>query len=180
MTRRLVLIWVMFVAAAVAQERGPLELATAEVPAGARRIAYGTDALQFGELRVPATKGPHPVAIVIHGGCWLTKIPGLDARAVAVDNMRPMAAALADAGIAAWNIEYRRLGNPGGGWPGTFQDVARAADFVRALARENQLDPRRVIAIGHSSGGHLAMWLAARPKLTKTSALYMKDPLRLS
>jgi len=119
------------------------------------------------------------VAIVIHGGCWLTKIPGLDARAVAVDNMRPMAAALADAGIAAWNIEYRRLGNPGGGWPGTFQDVARAADFVRTLAKDTELDLARVVAIGHSAGGHLALWLAGRSKLAKTSDLFVADPLRV-
>jgi len=87
---------------------------------------------------------------------------------------------LNDAGIATWNIEYRRIGNPGGGWPGTFQDVANAADFVRSLARENQLDLTRVIAIGHSAGGHLAMWLAARSRLAKNSNLYEKDPLRLS
>jgi acetyl esterase/lipase len=180
MNRRLLFILCLFACPAVAQTRGPMELATAPVPDGARRIAYGSDALQFGELRVPAKPGPHPLAIVIHGGCWLAKLGNLDARAVAIDNMRPVAAALADAGIATWNIEYRRLGNSGGGWPGTFQDVANAADFVRTLARDNQLDLRRVIAIGHSAGGHFAMWLAARPKLSKTSELYSKDPLPLS
>jgi carbonic anhydrase len=68
----------------------------------------------------------------------------MDERAVAIDNMRPAAAALTDAGIATWNIEYRRLGHPGGGWPGTFLDVARAADFLRTLASENTLDLARV------------------------------------
>jgi acetyl esterase/lipase len=164
----------------LAQTRGPLDLANAPVPPGARRIAYGSDPLQFGELRVPATKGPHPVAIVVHGGCWVAKLPNMEARAVAIDNMRPAAAALTDAGIASWNIEYRRLGNDGGGWPGTFQDVARAADFVRTLAAEHELDVTRVIAIGHSAGGHLAMWLAARGKIAATSDLYVKDPLRLT
>src|SRR5262245_44774139 len=163
-----------------AQARGPLDLANAPVPPGATRIAYGTDPLQFGELRVPATKGPHPVAIVVHGGCWAAKLGTMDARAVAIDNMRPLAAALTDAGIATWNIEYRRLGNEGGGWPGTFQDVAHAADFVRTLAREHDLDLNRVIAVGHSAGGHLAMWLAARGKIAATSDLYIKDPLRLT
>ncbi len=162
------------------QSRNPLELATAPVPAGARRFAYGTDPLQVGELRVPSTQGPHPVAIVVHGGCWLAKLGTMDERAVALDNMRPLAAALTDAGIATWNIEYRRLGNAGGGWPGTFQDVARAADFLRALAQEHQLDLTRIIAIGHSAGGHLAMWLAARPKLPSTSVLYTSDPLQLT
>ena len=166
--------------AVVAQNRGPLELANAAVPSGARRIAYGTNALQFGELRVPAAKGPHPVAIVIHGGCWLGKIGNMDERAVSMENMRPLAAALTDAGIATWNIEYRRLGQAGGGWPGTFHDVAHAADFVRTLARDHPLDPKRVITIGHSAGGHLALWLAARSKLPKTSDLYMADPLPLT
>jgi acetyl esterase/lipase len=96
-----------------------------------------------------------------------------------MDNMRPMAAALTTAGVATWNIEYRRLGNTGGGWPGTFTDVARAADFLRTLARDNQLDLTRVVSIGHSAGGHFAMWLAARPKLSKTSELYVENPLRL-
>jgi acetyl esterase/lipase len=179
MKRRMLACWLAFGAIVATQERGPLELATAAVPAGARRIAYGDDALQFGELRVPSTTGPHPVAIVIHGGCWLAKLGSLDPRAVALDNMRPLAAALTDAGIATWNVEYRRLGNPGGGWPGTFQDVARAADFVRTLAKDNDLDPTRAIAIGHSAGGHLVMWLAARAKLATSSDLYVADPLRL-
>jgi hypothetical protein len=129
-----------------AQTRGPLDLANAQAPPGARRIAYGNELLQFGELRVPSTKGPHPVAIVVHGGCWVAKLGNLDERAVAIDNMRPLAAALTEAGIATWNIEYRRLGNAGGGWPGTFQDVGRAADFVRTLAASNALDLTRAIA----------------------------------
>ena len=182
MRRRALLLIALFASTAivVAQNRGPLDLATAPVPAGAQRIAYGSDPQQFGELRVPATRGPHPVAIVVHGGSWLEKIPSMDARAVAIDNMRPLAAALTEAGIATWNIEYRRLGHAGGGWPGTFLDVARAADHVRTLARGHQLDLTRVIAIGHSAGGHLALWLAARPKIAKTSDLYLENPLRLT
>jgi pimeloyl-ACP methyl ester carboxylesterase len=103
----------------------------------------------------------------------------MDVRAVALDNMRPLAAALTAVGIATWNVEYRRLGHEGGGWPGTFRDVASAADFVRTLAREHPLDVTRVISIGHSAGGHLAMWLAARHKVAKGSELYTSDPLRL-
>jgi len=164
---------------AAAGQRGPLELANAPVPPGARRIAYGSDPLQFGELRVPSTTGPHPVAIVVHGGCWVAKLGNIDERAVALDNMRPVAAALTGAGIATWNIEYRRLGHEGGGWPGTFRDVARAADFIRTLAGDHRLDLGRVISIGHSAGAHLAMWLAARHKLPATSDLYSSDPLRL-
>jgi len=170
----------LLASAVAAQTRGPLDLANAPVPPGARRIAYGTDPLQFGELRVPSTKGPHPVAIVVHGGCWLAKLGTMDERAVAIDNMRPLASALTDAGIATWNIEYRRLGHTGGGWPGSFQDVANAADFVRTLAKAHQLDLMRVVAIGHSSGGHFAMWLAARTKLPRASELYTANPLTLA
>jgi acetyl esterase/lipase len=171
----------LFTCVAAAQEtRSPLDLANAAVPPGARRIAYGPDPLQFGELRVPSTTGPHPVAIVIHGGCWVAKLGNMDERAVALDNMRPLAAALAEAGIATWNVEYRRLGHVGGGWPGTFQDVARAADFVRTLATPNNLDLTRVVAIGHSAGGHLVMWLAARVRLPRTSDLHTSNPLALT
>jgi acetyl esterase/lipase len=180
MKRSVALFLFLLTCAGTAQTRSPIDLANAQVPTGARRIAYGTDPLQFGELRVPSTQGPHPVAIVVHGGCWVAKLGDMDERAVAIDNMRPVAAALTDAGIATWNVEYRRLGNVGGGWPGTFQDVARAADFIRTLAGTNQLDLTQVIAIGHSAGGHLAMWLAARPKLPKTSDLYMSNPLSLN
>ncbi|MDO8679913.1 MAG: alpha/beta hydrolase [Acidobacteriota bacterium] len=94
--------------------------------------------------------------------------------------MRPMAAALNEAGIATWNIEYRRLGDEGGGWPGTFRDVAAGADVIRTLAPDHSLDLKRVISIGHSAGAHLALWLAARPKLPATSDLFTRDPLRLS
>jgi acetyl esterase/lipase len=180
MKRRLALFVLLFTCSAAAQTRSPLDLADAQVPPGARRIAYGTDPLQFGELRLPSTPGPHPVAIVVHGGCWVSRLENLDARAVAFDNMRPLAAALTEAGIATWNVEYRRLGNAGGGWPGTFQDVGRAADFVRTLAATNQLDLTRVIAIGHSAGGHLVMWLAGRAKLSRTSDLYTSNPLALT
>jgi acetyl esterase/lipase len=93
--------------------------------------------------------------------------------------MSPLAAALAESGIATWNIEYRRLGNDGGGWPGTYQDLARAADYVKKMAPQYHLDTSRVIVIGHSSGGHLALWLAARPKLPKTSILYSQSPIPL-
>lgn len=165
---------------AAAQDRGPLDLANAPVPPGVQRIAWGSEPLQFGELRLPEGPGPHPVAIVVHGGCWAARLEGLDERAIAIDNMRPLAAALAAAGIATWNIEYRRLGHAGGGWPGTFRDVARAADFLRTLAREHPLDLGRVVSIGHSAGGHLALWLAARAAIPPDSELYEAAPLPLA
>jgi acetyl esterase/lipase len=156
-----------------------MELLQMPVPPGAQRIAYGAEPLQFGELRVPEGKGPHPVAVIVHGGCWVNALPGLDERATSIDLMRPMAAALAREGIATWNIEYRRLGNAGGGWPGSFRDVAQASDHLRKLAKSNALDLNRVVAIGHSAGGSFALWLAGRHKLAKSSDLYSADPLKL-
>jgi acetyl esterase/lipase len=88
-----------------------------------------------------------------------------------------MADALKADGIATWTIEYRRLGESGGGWPGTYLDVGRAVDHVRSLAAEHHLDLSRVVVVGHSAGGHLAMWTAGRRRLTKTSDLYVANPL---
>jgi acetyl esterase/lipase len=121
-----------------------------------RRISYGTDPFQFGELTIPESSPPHAAAIVIHGGFWRAKYH--------LDYIRPVCEELAMAGIATWNLEYRRIGNPGGGWPGTFQDVAAGAGHLASIASQFDLDPNRVISIGHSAGGHLALWLAADRK----------------
>lgn len=134
------------------------------------RLAYGPDSLQFGDLRLPDGPGPFPVAVVIHGGCWVSRFATLR-------NSTAIADALRDAGIATWNIEYRRLDSPGGGWPNTFLDVARATDHLRELARRYPLDLARVVTIGHSAGGHLAVWLAAADRVPATSGISRRDPL---
>lgn len=135
-------------------------------------LKYGTDSLQFGELRLPKQgKGPFPVIVVVHGGCWLS--------AYNLNYMSHVSAALTEAGYATWNIEFRRVGDTGGGWPGTFQDVALATDFVRELAKTYSVDSKRVAVIGHSAGGHLALWLANRKQLPSSSPLYTKNPLKL-
>jgi|SRR5437016_6028550 len=121
-----------------------------------KRIPYGSGEFHFAESRVPQTDGPYPVAIVIHGGFWRA-LYGLDYIGPACD-------ALTAAGIATWNIEYRRLGHAGGGWPGTFDDVSNAADHLQSIAPQYNLDLNRVIAMGHSAGGHLALWLGTRKK----------------
>lgn len=120
------------------------------------RFAYGTDPLNFGDLRLPESGVSSPVAIVIHGGFWRSTF--------GLDYINPFCEALTAAGIATWNLEYRRLGNTGGGWPGTLDDVAAGADHIGSLATQFNLDLNRVIAIGHSAGGHLAFWLASRKK----------------
>src|SRR4051812_20156326 len=108
------------------------------------RIAYGPAKQNFGELWVPSGEGPHPVAVVIHGGCWQALY--------GEDHIRPVCAALARGGVAAWCLEYRRLGETGGGWPGTLDDVARGTDHLREIAARYRLDLRHVVAVGHSAG----------------------------
>lgn len=148
----------------------PAELQALPMRAPDQRLAYGEDPNQYGELRVPSQGGPHPVVVLIHGGCW--KEPYATLR-----DLAPMGDALKEEGVATWNVEYRRLHQPGSGWPGTYLDVGRAIDHLRSLAAQYRLDLSRVVIVGHSAGGHLAMWAAARPRLGKESPLFVADPL---
>lgn len=129
---------------------------------------YGADSLQWGALRMPEGPGPFPVAVVIHGGCWID--------ALGEGSLTPLAAALVDEGIATWDVEYRRLGHEGGGWPGSFLDVGAAVDYVRVLASDYPLDLERVVTVGHSSGAHYAVWAAGRPGLPSSSEIRGDDP----
>lgn len=147
------------------------DLAALPVPAAGSCIAYGSDSLQFGELRLPAGKGPFPVVVMVHGGCWLSQYN--------LQYMSHLSAALTQAGYATWNLEFRRVGDAGGGWPGTFLDVAQGTDYVRELAKTHPLNKKQVVVIGHSAGGHLALWLAARKNLPRSSALYVRKPLKV-
>src|SRR4051794_2206369 len=135
------------------QTTSPLELIKQVTPPANERIAYDKEPLQFGELRLPDGAGPFPIAILIHGGGWAAKLGNLPEPVTSFELLRPIAAALAKQGIASWNIEYRRLGNAGGGWPGTYQDLSRATDLLRELAPQYALDLKQTVAIGHSSGG---------------------------
>ncbi|MFZ0370863.1 MAG: alpha/beta fold hydrolase [Halobacillus sp.] len=127
------------------------------------RIAYGTNENQFGELRLPEGDGPHPVAVVIHGGFWKEHF-GLEI-------MNDAAESLTSQGFATWNIEYRRVGQEGGAWPGTLKDAAEACDYLAQLSNSHSLDLSKVVTIGHSAGGHLALWLAGRHRLPEDSEL---------
>jgi acetyl esterase/lipase len=129
-----------------------LELAP---PPADKRLTYGPDLNQFADLRRPAGKGPHPVVLNLHGGFWRARYDLLHAG--------HLCAALTRRGIATVNLEYRRVGNPGGGWPGTFDDARAGLEFLARIAAEQALDLGRVVVSGHSAGGHLALWLAARP-----------------
>ncbi|MFB7142519.1 alpha/beta hydrolase family protein [Gottfriedia sp. NPDC056225] len=127
------------------------------------RLNYGDDQWQYGELRIPEGTGPHPVAVVIHGGFWKSMF--------AVDLMDAVAEDLTKRGIATWNIEYRRVGNIGGAYPGTLNDVANATDFIETIGEQYDLDLTKVVAMGHSAGGQLAFWLAGRYRLQEDSIL---------
>lgn len=133
------------------------------------RIRYGPDPLQFGKLRIPKGAGPFPVAVIVHGGCWLSIADN--------DYMDPVAQALTEAGWATWNLEFRRLDQPGGAWPGIFRDVAMGTDHLREVARSFPLDLAHVLTVGHSSGGHLALWLASRHRIPEGADLHDADPL---
>jgi acetyl esterase/lipase len=141
------------------------------------RVAYGPDPSQYGELRLPKGSGNYPVAVVIHGGCWKAHHGKMIAD---LRNTAALASALTANGIATWNIEYRRIDNPGGGWTGTFEDIARAVDFLRTLALTHALDLRRALVVGHSAGGHLGTWAAARHRLPPRSALHGEQPLPIT
>jgi len=160
-----------FACVAATQERNSRAILIEPAPPADHKTAYGSDPLQFGELRLPKGVWPHPVVVFIHGGCWLSQY-----------NLKyagHLGAALAEAGVASWNIEYRRVGDTGGGWPGTFEDVASGVDYVQTLAKTYPLDLNRVIVAGHSAGGHLALWIAARNNLPKDHPLYPKKPVPL-
>ena len=133
-------------------------------------VDYGPDHMQKVDVWLPAGRGPHPVVLMVHGGCWQTEIADRSLMNWIADDLRKH-------GVAVWNIDYRGVDRAGGGYPGTFADVAAAADAMAANARRFHLDPRRLVAVGHSAGGHLALWLAARPRLPKTSPLYTAKPL---
>jgi acetyl esterase/lipase len=115
---------------------------------------YGSDPSQLGELFLPAGTGPHPVAVVVHGGFWKARYN----RSL----MDDLCADLSAHGVAAWNLEYRRVG-AGGGWPATFLDVAAGVDALEDVGAS--LDLTRVVAVGHSAGGQLAVWAAGRASL---------------
>jgi acetyl esterase/lipase len=123
------------------------------------RYYYGTDPSQWGELFLPVLPdgGTHRgVVVVIHGGYWRSQY--------GAELGEPLAADLASRGMATWNLECRRAGN-GGGWPGTFQDILAGIDKLQELAGPHSLDLADVVALGHSAGGHLAVWAAGRDRL---------------
>jgi len=134
-------------------------------PEPTAQIAYGPDPLQVADVWRPDGKGPFPTVLMIHGGCWRSNLANFHVMDYAAEDLRKR-------GIAVWNIEYRGVDRPGGGYPGTFQDVNAAADALVARAKDFNLRTRRIVVLGHSAGGQLALWLASREKLAPSSPLH--------
>lgn len=138
-------------------------------PEADHRFSYGKDTSQFGDLWLPRDKyAAVPVIAFLHGGWWQSEYD------LAYAN--PLCAALRDEGYAVWSIEYRRVGATGGGWPATFQDAAEGFDFLATIAKSYPLDLNRVVAMGHSAGGHLAFWLAGRHHVPEASPIHDPQP----
>jgi acetyl esterase/lipase len=129
-------------------------------PKADARVAYGRDENQFFDLRLPKGQGPHALAIVIHGGYWRAKY--------SLEYAGHLSTALTAGGIATASVEYRRVGNAGGGWPGTFADVRAAHQFLKQNAGRYNFDLERAVAIGHSAGAQLALCLAAHEAKIKS------------
>ncbi len=136
-----------------------------------QRLSYGQAPENFGDLYLPAKTGRLPAVVFIHGGYWRARYD--------LEHADPLCQALARAGMAVWNVEYRRVGNPGGGWPGTFVDVLSALAHMRQLAQEYALDLDQITLMGHSAGGHLALWAAAAQRQMAGHLRREAEPLPL-
>lgn len=147
------------------------DLAARPQPTPSVEVKWGEGETDVADIWLPEGRGPHPVVVMVHGGCWQKSIADRTL-------MNPMADALRNQGWAVWNIEYRGVDEPGGGYPGTYLDVGAATDGLIERAEAWNLDLDRVTGIGHSAGGHLVLWLAARSKLPETSQLRVSNPLR--
>ena len=133
-------------------------------PAPDARIAYGPDPNQFFDLRMPAKSTAHPLIINLHGGYWRAKYN--------LDHAGHFCAALTAKGVATANLEYRRVGNEGGAWPGTFADIRSAYNFLLQNQATYKFDAKKVVVVGHSAGGQLALCLAAHePSISRVVSL---------
>ncbi|MCH2457381.1 MAG: alpha/beta hydrolase [Henriciella sp.] len=132
-------------------------------------VTTGPGATDIVDVWIPVGESPFPTVLMIHGGCWQKEIADRTLMNYAADALR-------DEGMAVWNIEYRGVDEEGGGYPGTFLDVARAVDALKDKGPALGLDTSNVVATGHSAGGHLALWAAARPNIAEQSPLYEDAP----
>jgi acetyl esterase/lipase len=135
------------------------DILTLPPPPADARVPYGSDPNQFGELRLPKTGGPFPVVVNIHGGYWRSKYD--------LKHAGHLCAALTARGVATWNLEYRRVGNPGGGWPGSFEDIRSGYHYLSQITQRYRLDSSKLAVVGHSAGAQLALCLASHEATLK-------------
>lgn len=159
-----------------AAEPAPLmkwsDLLSRPVPKTPHTLKTGNRDTDVADLWLPDGPGPHPVIVMIHGGCWQKGIADRTLMNYAAEDLRQR-------GLAVWNIEYRGVDEAGGGYPGTFQDVAKTADALRDHVEKFNLKTDKIAAFGHSAGGHLAAWLSTRENISENSRVYTNDPLPL-
>jgi acetyl esterase/lipase len=139
------------------------------------RLRYGDLPDQVADVRLPSATGAAPLVVVVHGGFWMAEFDRSHAG--------PQSVGLADAGYVVATVDYRRVGQRGGGWPGTFDDIAALTDAVPSLvaaALPDRVDTSRTVLVGHSAGGHLAAWAAARHRLPQQSPWQRGTPLYVS
>ena len=149
------------------------DLTERELPQPTSTYVYGDHPSQFSDLWLPDGPGPHPVVLMIHGGCWQKSIADLNLMNYAAEDLRQR-------GIAVWNIEYRGVDEAGGGYPGTFLDVRNAAYRLIEIGPSLNLDVEQIVAFGHSAGGHLAAWVALQSKIAQGSSIGQSATLPVS
>jgi acetyl esterase/lipase len=135
-------------------------------------LGYGELPDQVADVRLPSGAAACPLVVVVHGGFWKAEFDRAHAG--------PQSAGLAAAGYVVATVDYRRVGQPGGGWPGTFDDLAALTDAVPSLVADalpGRVDRTRTVLVGHSAGGHLAAWAAARHRLPRESPWHRTTPL---
>jgi acetyl esterase/lipase len=142
-------------------------------PQPTRIVAYGSDPLQYAQLWLPEGPGPYPVVVLIHGGCWTTSIADLTYFNYAAEDLRQR-------GLAVWSVEYRGVDKPGGGYPGTFQDVGAALQRLVQEAPLANLSLEHLVVAGHSAGGHLALWAAGQRNIAADSPLHTDRPIKIA
>jgi len=142
-------------------------------PQPTRTVAYGPDPLQYAQLWLPDGPGPYPVVVLIHGGCWTTSIADLTYFNYGAEDLRQR-------GLAVWSVEYRGVDKPGGGYPGTFQDVAAALQRLVQEAPSANLSLKHLVVAGHSAGGHLALWAGGQHRIAADSPLHAEHPIKIA
>lgn len=164
-------LWLLVAGCAV-DEPPPMtwaDLKARPLPQPTQTLRYRDGPAGVIDVWLPDAEGPHPVVIMVHGGCWQKEIADRTLMNYAAEDLRQR-------GLAVWNIEYRGVDEEGGGYPGTYTDVAAAIDLLAEAPDEMNLSLRHVLAFGHSAGGHLSVWAASRRNLPKTSPMYTDRP----